>query len=106
MNEGNGVNVFQPSETIEGADLLRAGPKVRDSDTALALYIPSLPRGATVAFTIDVDSTGGLRETTIADSELKGAGVRLTATSEGDRATLQDTPRLERAAPFCATGTP
>ena len=74
---GQGVEVFQPFELVAGADHLTSQPTVRDGDQAIRLPLASLQRGDAVAFTIDVDDTGGGREITVSDSEIEGAVVRV-----------------------------
>lgn len=79
---GQGVEVFQPFELVAGADNLTSQPTVRDGDQAIRLPLASLEQGDSVAFTIDVDDTGGGREITVSDSEIEGAVVRVE-TEEG-----------------------
>ena len=74
---GQGVEVFQPFELVAGADHLTSQPTVRDGDQTIRLPLASLERGDAVAFTIDVDDTGGGREITVSDSEIEGAVVRV-----------------------------
>ncbi len=74
---GQGVEVFQPFELVSGADYLTSQPTVRDGDQAIRLPLASLEQGDSVAFTIDVDDTGGGRESTVSDSEIEGAVVRV-----------------------------
>jgi len=72
---GAGVQVFQPFELISGAEMLSDTPDVFDGDTAIALPLSGLAAGQSVAFTIDVDDTGGAREITVSGSEIAGASV-------------------------------
>lgn len=74
---GAGVEVFQPFELVAGAELLRKTPAVLDGDAAIVLPLRGLAAGESVAFTIDVDDTGGAREITVNGSEI--AGARLVA---------------------------
>lgn len=74
---GAGVEVFQPFELVSGEEFLTAQPEVKDGDRRLALSIGSLPAGAKIGFTIDVDDTAKGREITVTDSELSGAKVML-----------------------------
>ncbi|NNE53086.1 MAG: aggregation factor core [Sulfitobacter sp.] len=73
---GAGVQVYQPFEIIAGGDLLVGTPTVADGDAAIGLPLRSLATGQTVAFTIDVDDTGGASETIVSGSEISGARVR------------------------------
>ena len=74
---GAGVEVFQPFDVVTGAQNLRSLPRVADGDAAVTLDLKGLAAGGTVAFTIDVDDTGGGREITVSGSEIAGATVRL-----------------------------
>ena len=73
---GAGVEVFQPFDVVAGADALTSLPKVADGDSAVTLDIKSLGVGQAIAFTIDVDDTGGGREITVNGSEISGATVK------------------------------
>lgn len=88
---GAGVQVFQPFEVVAGADKLRETPAVLDGDSAVMLRLTGLGPDQSVAFTIDVDDTGGGREITVSGSEIAGAqfqtrlsGQILTGTFESD----------------------
>lgn len=74
---GAGVQVFQPFEVVSGGDALIEAPQVRDGDSAVTLRLKGLAAGADVAFTVDVDDTGGGREITVSGSEIAGASVRM-----------------------------
>ncbi|WP_370401702.1 aggregation factor core [Sulfitobacter sp. JB4-11] len=74
---GAGVQVFQPFEVVAGADALIEVPRVLDGDTAVRLRLSGLAAGADVAFTVDVDDTGGGREITVTGSEIAGASLRV-----------------------------
>lgn len=75
---GAGVEVFQPFEMVSGGDVLIDVPQVLDGDNAVQLNLRGLAAGADVAFTVDVDDTGGGREITVSGSEIAGASVHLT----------------------------
>ena len=75
---GAGVEVFQPFDVVAGADTLRSLPRVTDGDSAITLKMKALGVGQSIAFTIDVDDTGGAREITVNGSEIAGASVRVT----------------------------
>lgn len=72
---GAGVEVFQPFELVAGAENLVSTPTVLDGDAAIMLDMIGLGIGQSVAFTIDVDDTGGGREITVSGSEIAGATV-------------------------------
>lgn len=73
---GAGVQVYQPFELIAGAEHLSRTPVVLDGDTAIVLSLTGLGPGQSVAFTIDVDDTGGESETIVSGSEIAGATLR------------------------------
>jgi hypothetical protein len=83
---GAGVQVFQPLALFAGQETLRSTPEVRDGDSTIVFDLNGLGAAAMLAFTIDVDDTGGAREITVNGSEISGARV-VTAvngtTSEG-----------------------
>ena len=76
---GAGVEVFQPFEVTEGADLLTSLPAISDGDRTATLLIKTLGADQEIAFTIDVDDTGGAREITVSGDEMNGAMIFLTA---------------------------
>ena len=75
---GAGVEVFQPFELVSGGEMVKTPPRVNDGDQAVTLALKSLSAETKVAFTVDVDDTGGGREITVSGSEIKGASVRIT----------------------------
>ena len=75
-SRGAGVQVYQPFELVAGAEHLSRLPVVVDGDTAIVLELTGLGVGQSVAFTIDVDDTGGASETIISGTEIAGATVR------------------------------
>jgi len=86
-DKGAGVEVFQPFELVKGSDIVTRAPMVLDGDTALSLDLSMMPKGQTVAFTLDVDDTGGAREITVSGAEIEGAKVILQ-TAEGATSAL------------------
>ncbi|MEL7117273.1 MAG: aggregation factor core [Pseudomonadota bacterium] len=74
---GQGVEVFQPFDLVDGADLVAEVPTVNDGDQMVALALTGLGPDQSVAFTIDVDDTLGAREITVSRSEIVGAAVRV-----------------------------
>lgn len=79
---GAGVQVFQPFELVAGAEHLGDLPRVLDGDSAIALDTTGLGAGQSIAFTIDVDDTGGGREITVSGSEIAGARVQVALNGE------------------------
>lgn len=73
---GAGVEVFQPFELVTGAEHLSNQPVVLDGDNAIKLDVAGLGQNRAIAFTIDVDDTGGGREITVNGSEIAGAEFR------------------------------
>jgi hypothetical protein len=100
-NAGAGVQVFQPFEVVAGADRLTSQPKVADGDTAVTLPISGLAAGQSVAFTIDVDDTGGGREITVSGSEIAGATLRATFGGATQSATVNNRAAASIAMPAC-----
>ncbi len=87
---GAGVEVFQPFELVAGADLLREVPVILDGDASITLPLRGLGVGQSVAFTIDVDDTGGGREITVNGSEIEGASLRAELEGETQTGTFTD----------------
>jgi hypothetical protein len=83
---GAGVEVFQPFELTSGGALVEQAPKVMDGDKALSIGLSALPKGQTVAFTLDVDDTGGVREITMNGAEIAGASIMLLVGGESKQA--------------------
>lgn len=73
--EGQGVEVFQPFEIVQGAGALKGIPTVTDGQTEVSLDIARLAPNEAIAFTIDVDDTLGQRAITVSGNEIKGAMV-------------------------------
>jgi hypothetical protein len=74
-SRGDGVEVFQPFELVEGTDALKAVPTVADGQTDVRLDIVRLAPNEAIAFTIDVDDTRGQRAITVSGPEIEGAVV-------------------------------
>jgi hypothetical protein len=74
---GAGVEVFQPFELIAGAGNLVNVPEVSDGDRVISLSVRQLAPSDEIAFTIDVDDTGGAREITVNSSEMSGATLQV-----------------------------
>ncbi|MDJ0822326.1 MAG: aggregation factor core [Paracoccaceae bacterium] len=98
---GAGVEVFQPLEIVAGAEQLVSPPVVKDGDTRAVLHLRGLAPGQSVAFTIDVDDTAGGREITVSGSEILGAFVVLTASTE-TRAGFDQSGRAVVPMPACS----
>ncbi len=76
--QGAGVQVFQPFELVAGRDLVIGAPQISDGDQQVMLDLSGFGGDQTVSFTIDVDDTGGARETTVSGAEISGARVQVT----------------------------
>lgn len=77
---GAGVEVFQPFELVRGADLVPSAPVVVDGQSSVTLTVPTFPKGAQIAFTVDVDDTlpaSALGQIRVSGSEIKGAVLRV-----------------------------
>ncbi|WP_050526078.1 hypothetical protein [Pseudorhodobacter aquimaris] len=90
---GMGVEVFQPFDVTQGADLLVGLPTIADGDQTVALSFTGLDGAQKIAFTVDVDDTDGAREITVSDAEMTGTMVSLTA--QGKRVTAIMGPNAE-----------
>jgi hypothetical protein len=88
---GAGVEVFQPFEVTQGADLLTRLPTIADGDQTATLALAALGRGQKLAFTIDVDDTAGAREITVSGSEAEGTLISLTTDGARANATMDAT---------------
>lgn len=100
-SSGAGVEVFQPFELVSGASNVTSAPRVSDGDKTLTLSLSALPKGAAVAFTIDVDDTIGAREITVTGSEISGAKV-MVETADLQSLAIFDGPQT-RVALDCAS---
>ena len=100
---GAGVEVFQPFELVSGGDVVKQNPSVKDGDQAVTLALKSLPVGTRVAFTVDVDDTGGARELTVSNAEIAGASVTLTTDKGSTTAPFTNTSKARVSAPDCAS---
>ena len=103
-DQGEGVNVFQPFEVVEGAESLRAIPSIRDGQSSVRLDIASLEPGAVIAFTTDVDDTIGQRETMISNTEIQGAVVSYIRNDNSLIGEFSDNSEALLAIPGCGTG--
>lgn len=88
-SKGAGVEVFHPFELTAGTAFVKQAPAVMDGDTALSLRLSELPKGQVVAFTLDVDDTGGAREITVSGAEIAGARVKVDS-AEGSQSAVFD----------------
>ncbi|MEH6452865.1 MAG: hypothetical protein V7782_07465 [Psychromonas sp.] len=82
---GEGVEVFQPFEVVEGNLTLISSADVKDGDTKLSLNIESIQAKGSVSFSIDVDDTladselGNIR---VSDAEITNASVAINFKGE------------------------
>lgn len=74
---GGGVEVFQPFEVTQGADLIAGVSAIKDGDQSVQLDLGPMPAQATIAFTTDLDDTIGAREITVSGAEIAGARIVL-----------------------------
>ena len=98
--QGAGVEVFQPFEMVLGAEHLSGVPVVQDGDAAIRLSLRGLGPEQTVSFTIDVDDTGGGRQTIVDGAEIAGAVVRAVMPSAAPSAGFDASARA--VLPFAA----
>jgi len=90
---GAGVEVFQPFELVSGASQVVSPPSVSDGDQTVTLSLSTLTPQTPVAFTVDVDDTGGGREITVSGSEIEGA--RVTVVQGGSRLSADMSARAQ-----------
>ncbi len=100
---GAGVQVFQPFDLVEGAGLLSETPSVLDGDSAIELRLIGLDVGESVAFTIDVDDTGGGSQTIVSGSEIAGAEVRVGFAGQTLRGVFTDAARATVGLAACTS---
>ena len=104
--QGQGVEVFQPFELVEGADLVTGVPTVRDGDARLTLSLQDLPAQASVAFTIDVDDTlarSSNGQIMVSGSEIAGARVTLTGATLSGAANFDQSATASISLNTCLT---
>lgn len=97
-SSGAGVEAFQPFEVAQNVETLKRQPHVRDGQSEVHLEIETLPAGETLAFTIDVDDTGGGREITVSNAEI--AGSRLIIDHRGQRSEAAFSQRSMASLPY------
>ena len=98
---GAGVEVFQPFDVVAGASALSSLPRVADGDSAVTLDINGLAPGKSIAFTIDVDDTGGGREITVNGSEISGATIKVTLDGVTTMGAFDLSAKAHAATPTC-----
>lgn len=76
--KGAGVEVFQPFELVNGREILRGIPTVKDGDDQVSLELSGFKAGETLSFTIDVDDTMNAQQITVSNSEIAGATITAT----------------------------
>ncbi|MBO9396027.1 aggregation factor core [Shimia sp. R9_2] len=97
-SSGAGVEVFQPFELQRNAEALKRQPHVRDGQSQVHLDIETLPAGETLAFTIDVDDTGGRREIIVSNTEIEGS--RLIIDHRGQHSEVAFSQRSMASLPY------
>lgn len=100
-SSGQGTQVFQPFEIVQGAEALARVPTVVDGQNRVALEITRLAPDASIAFTIDVDDTLGQRATTVTGAEIAGATVSYNSGAIPVLATFANGPRTVIPIPDC-----
>lgn len=100
-SRGAGVEVYQPFEIVTGAALLNGAPSIADGDSAVTLQLIGLAAGEAFGFTIDVDDTGGGREITVAQDEIRGAVVAITTPAGTATGRFEDRARAVVAVTDC-----
>lgn len=100
---GAGVEVFQPFELTSGGNFVQQAPKVMDGDKSLSIGITALPKGQTVAFTLDVDDTGGAREITVSGGEIAGASINISAKNVAQSAVFEANARAQITQSLCSS---
>lgn len=100
---GAGVEVFQPLALVAGQDMLRNTPVVKDGESAILFDLKGLGIGQSLAFTIDVDDTGGGREITVNGAEIQGALVTATFETTALTGMLDETARATIATAPCSS---
>lgn len=98
---GAGVEVFQPFDVVAGAAALNSLPRVADGDSAVTLDMKGLAAGQSIAFTIDVDDTGGGREITVNGSEISGATINVTLDGVTTTGAFDSSAKARAATPTC-----
>lgn len=98
---GQGVEVFQPFEVVQGAAFLSNAPTVVDGQTQVQLDILALAPGHMIAFTVDVDDTLGQRAITVAGSEIAGATATYIQGGTSVSATMTSAATAVIPAPKC-----
>ncbi|MEO9652246.1 MAG: aggregation factor core [Roseobacter sp.] len=98
---GAGVEVFQPFEVTTGAQLLMTQPSISDGDQVAMLDISGLGVEETIAFTIDVDDTKGMREITVSNGEISGTIVSLISGSNTYSAVMTAQAQAVLSTPSC-----
>lgn len=99
---GSGVEVFQPFQIASGRDLLSETPKVRDGDKSVTLRLDKFGQGQLVVFTIDVDDTGGNRETTVSNGEIRGATATVATSTATFSRSFEGLSQTSTSIPGCA----
>ncbi|WP_299356753.1 aggregation factor core [uncultured Shimia sp.] len=101
-SEGQGVEVFQPFEIVQGAEALDGVPKVTDGQTEISLDIVNLAPNEAIAFTIDVDDTLGQRAITVSGAEIQGAVVSYVHVGDQKSATFSTNAEAKISGTSCS----
>lgn len=91
---GQGVEVYQPFEIVQGENALAQIPIILDGQKQVELEIEILAPNEAIVFTIDVDDTIGQREITVTGSEFVGATAAYTSGDTPVLATFLSGPEV------------
>ena len=98
--------MFQPYETVAGAESIASVTPVTDGDTSLSLTLTGLAPAQSVAFTIDVDDTlrhSALGQIQVTDSEAAGATLIVETASGTSIGVFDNTSRARITLPDCTS---
>lgn len=99
---GEGVEVYQPFDIVQGENALARIPTVMDGQKQLKLEIVLLAPNEAITFTIDVDDTIGQRQITVSGSEFTGATASYTRGATLVLATFTTGPEVIIPMPNCS----
>jgi len=105
LENGQGVEVFQPFEVREGQIRLSNKTQVADGGKSLEITIDSLLAGQSASFTIDVDDTlkdSALGMIRVSNTEILGATISIeTADGQISKRSLDSMGELVLPSPDC-----
>ncbi len=99
-SQGAGVEVFQPMEIVAGQSFLGEFDAPTDGDNKFNIPFKTLPKGAEMAFTIDVDDT--LKNSASGQIIVRGQEIEGATVSVGNAVAAFDrSSRAQVAVPTC-----